>query len=68
MIKEISDEIGHPPAEKRNEDKDSCHSGNKEKIAEYVMKLKKPGDMILVLGAGNIKNVADELSARLNAN
>jgi UDP-N-acetylmuramate--alanine ligase len=41
---------------------------DKDRISEHVMKLKKPGDMILVLGAGDIKKVADELSARLNAN
>jgi UDP-N-acetylmuramate--alanine ligase len=38
----------------------------KEKIAQYVMDIKKPGDIIVVLGAGNIKDVADELSERLN--
>ncbi len=39
---------------------------DKGKIAEYVMKLKRPGDMILVLGAGNIEEIADELSKKLN--
>ncbi len=39
----------------------------KEDIADFVMKLKKPGDMILVLGAGDIKEVADELCERLEA-
>ena len=38
----------------------------KEMIAEYVMGLKQPGDMILVMGAGNIKKVADDLAARLS--
>lgn len=37
----------------------------KEDIAGHVMKLKKPGDMILVMGAGDIKNVADKISERL---
>ena len=38
----------------------------KNDIADYVMDIKKAGDMIVVLGAGDIKNVADELSDRLN--
>jgi len=33
----------------------------KEKIADHIMAIKRPGDMILVLGAGDIKKVADEL-------
>jgi len=37
----------------------------KDKISRYVMKLKRPGDVILVLGAGDIKKVADELSNML---
>lgn len=37
----------------------------KEAIVDRVMKLKKPGDIILVMGAGDIKKVADELSERL---
>lgn len=37
----------------------------KEKIADYVIEIKKPGDMILVLGAGNIKKVADELCGKM---
>jgi UDP-N-acetylmuramate--alanine ligase len=40
----------------------------KEDIADNVMKLKRAGDMILVLGAGSIKDVANELSERLNTN
>lgn len=39
---------------------------NKKEITEHVMKLKKSGDMILILGAGDIKDVANELSERLN--
>jgi UDP-N-acetylmuramate--alanine ligase len=39
---------------------------NKENITDHVMKLKKSGDMILVLGAGDIKDVANELSEKLN--
>ena len=39
---------------------------NKEGVAEHVMALKKRGDMILVLGAGDIKEVTNELSERLN--
>lgn len=38
----------------------------KEAIPEHVMRIKRPGDMILVLGAGDIKNVADSLSGMLN--
>ncbi|MBI5124100.1 MAG: UDP-N-acetylmuramate--L-alanine ligase [Candidatus Omnitrophica bacterium] len=37
-----------------------------EAIADHIMALRQPGDMILVLGAGDIKEVADELSERLN--
>lgn len=39
---------------------------NKEDIAEHVMRSKQNGDMILVLGAGDIKDVANELSEKLN--
>lgn len=39
---------------------------DKKGITEHVMSLKKKGDMILVLGAGDIKKVSDELSERLN--
>ncbi|MFA5500169.1 MAG: UDP-N-acetylmuramate--L-alanine ligase [Candidatus Omnitrophota bacterium] len=39
---------------------------DKKEIAEHVMKLKKNGDMILILGAGDIKDVANELSEKLN--
>lgn len=38
----------------------------KDAIADYIMKIKRRGDMILVLGAGDIKEVADELAERLN--
>ena len=38
---------------------------NKSDIAQTVMKIKKRGDMILVLGAGDIKKVADELADML---
>lgn len=38
----------------------------KEAIPEHVMRIKRSGDMILVLGAGDIKNVADKLSDMLN--
>jgi len=38
----------------------------KDDIAGYVMGIKKPGDMILVLGAGDIKNVANELSKMIS--
>lgn len=34
----------------------------KGKIPEYVMRIKKKGDMILVLGAGDIKEVANRLA------
>jgi UDP-N-acetylmuramate--alanine ligase len=39
---------------------------SKESIAPYVMEMKARGDMILVMGAGDIKEVSDELSERLN--
>ena len=39
---------------------------DKENVAEHIMKLKQHGDMILVLGAGDIKEVANELSKKLN--
>jgi UDP-N-acetylmuramate--alanine ligase len=39
---------------------------DKKDVTEHVMKMKKGGDMILVLGAGDIKEVANELSDRLN--
>lgn len=37
----------------------------KEEIAGYLIDIKKPGDMIIVMGAGNIKGVAEELSKKL---
>jgi UDP-N-acetylmuramate--alanine ligase len=39
----------------------------KEDVSEYIMKNRRPGDMIVVLGAGDIKDVANELSEQLNA-
>ncbi len=39
---------------------------NKEKITEHIMDMKRSGDMIVVLGAGDIKEVSDELSEKLN--
>lgn len=39
----------------------------KEKIADRIMAIKRPGDMILVLGAGDIKKVADELYDRMKS-
>ena len=38
---------------------------DKEKIADHLYEMKKPGDMILVLGAGDINAIADELVERL---
>jgi UDP-N-acetylmuramate--alanine ligase len=39
---------------------------NKESVTRHIMDMKKRGDMIVVLGAGDIKEVSDELSERLN--
>ncbi|MCX5666274.1 MAG: UDP-N-acetylmuramate--L-alanine ligase [Candidatus Omnitrophica bacterium] len=39
---------------------------NKEKITEHIMDMKRSGDMIVILGAGDIKEVSDELSEKLN--
>ena len=39
---------------------------NKESVARHIMDMKKSGDMIVVLGAGDIKEVSDELSEKLN--
>ena len=39
---------------------------NKESVARHIMDMKRSGDMILILGAGDIKEVSDELSERLN--
>lgn len=38
----------------------------KDSIVDHIIRLKKRGDMIMVMGAGDIKEVADELSKRLN--
>jgi UDP-N-acetylmuramate-alanine ligase len=38
----------------------------KESITRHIMDMKKPGDMIVVLGAGDIKEVSEELSEKLN--
>jgi len=37
----------------------------KEKIAQHIKQLKKEGDMIVVMGAGDIKKVADDLHREL---
>ena len=37
----------------------------KEDIADHVKGIARPGDIILVLGAGDIKKVADDLTVRL---
>ncbi len=39
---------------------------NKESVTRHIMDMKKSGDMIVVLGAGDIKEVSDELSDKLN--
>lgn len=38
---------------------------NKEEIASYVENMARPGDMVLILGAGDIKTVADDLASML---
>ena len=38
----------------------------KEGVTRHIMDMKKSGDMIIVLGAGDIKEVSDELSEKLN--
>jgi len=38
----------------------------KAELADHVMKLKKKGDVVLIMGAGDIKKVADELADELN--
>ncbi|MCX5667652.1 MAG: UDP-N-acetylmuramate--L-alanine ligase [Candidatus Omnitrophica bacterium] len=39
---------------------------NKESVTRHIMDIKRSGDMIVVLGAGDIKEVSDELSKKLN--
>lgn len=39
----------------------------RDDIPEYVMKFARRGDMIIVMGAGDIKKVADKLSDRLES-
>lgn len=38
----------------------------KEKIPGYILKMKKPGDMILVMGAGDVKEVSNILCENMN--
>lgn len=38
----------------------------KDEIPQYIMSIKKPGDMILVLGAGDIKEVANRLCGMMD--
>jgi UDP-N-acetylmuramate--alanine ligase len=38
---------------------------DKEKITEHICRIKKPGDMVVILGAGDINSIADELVQRL---
>ncbi|HTZ10881.1 MAG TPA: UDP-N-acetylmuramate--L-alanine ligase [Candidatus Margulisiibacteriota bacterium] len=37
----------------------------KEEIVEYLLQIKKPGDLLVTLGAGDITRVCDELAKRL---
>ena len=37
----------------------------KDKITEHICRIKKPGDMVIVLGAGDINTIADELVEKL---
>lgn len=39
---------------------------NKESVTRHIMDMKRSGDMIVILGAGDIKEVSDELSDKLN--
>lgn len=39
---------------------------DKENVARHIMDTKKRGDMIVILGAGDIKEISDELSEKLN--
>lgn len=58
-VKNIHDRI----ARSKNSD---VRMMRKEDIADYIMRVKKAGDMILVLGAGDIYEVADEITERLS--
>jgi UDP-N-acetylmuramate--alanine ligase len=37
----------------------------KDKIAEHIMKIIVPGDMVITIGAGDIVRLSDELAERL---
>jgi len=37
----------------------------KEKIAEYILRIIQPGDLIVTLGAGDITRISDELAKRI---
>jgi UDP-N-acetylmuramate--alanine ligase len=37
----------------------------KEKIIEHILKIKRPGDLVITLGAGDIVKVSDELAEKL---
>ncbi|MDP3790599.1 MAG: UDP-N-acetylmuramate--L-alanine ligase [Candidatus Omnitrophota bacterium] len=63
-IEGISSKVIYDRVKKHGPD-DVIMLGKKE-IADHIMKSKKSGDMILVLGAGDIKDIANELSEKLN--
>lgn len=52
---------------KKHGQKDVTFQADREKIAEQLMKVVKPGDIVLTLGAGNIWQAGEELLRKLNA-
>jgi len=37
----------------------------KNRIADHICRIKKPGDMVIVLGAGDINEIAQELARKI---
>ncbi len=48
--------------------KEAVYIKKKEQIAGYVMKIARPGDLIITMGAGDINTVGKEIYSRLKEN
>jgi len=53
---------------KKNGRKDVCYFRTRDEIVNYLERLVQPGDMVLIMGAGNIWTVGEELVKRLKEN
>lgn len=57
LVAETAESLGH---------RDVHYVAKKEVLAEYVVKLLKPGDLVITIGAGDIWKVGDELVKKID--